>query len=199
MDGHHAPATVRRKRTDSSHLAEPRVLIRVFVEPGGLDASIAFYERLQDREADARFSFPAKNLQLAMVGAFLLIEGGEEDLRPFRSTVGTLLVDDVRPYTKSSSPKGRRSSSRSRRYRPGPRSTPGTRTARWWSTCITGRPRTATAPEDRGSTGKRKIPPGRIDRAGSCGLRELTHRRPAVELRRIELLTSCMPCRRSTN
>ncbi|MGW7552498.1 VOC family protein [Streptomyces rimosus] len=98
MDGHHDPATVRRKRTDSSGLAEPRVLIRVFVEPGGLDASIAFYERLQDREADARFSFPAKNLRLATVGAFLLIEGGEEDLRPFRSTVGTLLVDDVRPY-----------------------------------------------------------------------------------------------------
>ncbi|KOT97546.1 glyoxalase [Streptomyces sp. NRRL F-5755] len=98
MDGHHTPAAVWRKRTDSSGLAEPRVLIRVFVEPGGLDASIAFYERLQDREADARFSFPAKNLRLATVGAFLLIEGGEEDLRPFRSTVGTLLVDDVRPY-----------------------------------------------------------------------------------------------------
>ncbi|MER5771343.1 VOC family protein [Streptomyces sp. NPDC001985] len=89
---------VWRKRTDSSGLAEPRVLIRVFVAPGELDDSIAFHERLQAVEADGRFGFPAKNLRLAMVGAFLLIEGSEEDLRPFRSTVGTLLVDDVRPY-----------------------------------------------------------------------------------------------------
>ncbi|MHA6804019.1 VOC family protein [Salinifilum ghardaiensis] len=35
---------------------------------------------------------------MATVGAFVLIEGGDEDLRPFRSTTGTLLVDDVQPY-----------------------------------------------------------------------------------------------------
>jgi hypothetical protein len=37
-------------------------------------------------------------LRLAMVGAFLLIEGSETALAPFTSTTGTLLVDDVRPY-----------------------------------------------------------------------------------------------------
>ncbi|MFE0423688.1 VOC family protein [Streptomyces sp. NPDC058953] len=89
---------VWRRHNDSSDLREPRVLIRVFVEPGELESRIAFYERLQDVDADARFAFPAKNLRLATVGAFLLIEGGREDLRPFRSTTGTLLVDDVRPY-----------------------------------------------------------------------------------------------------
>ncbi|MEU4547455.1 hypothetical protein [Nonomuraea dietziae] len=33
-----------------------------------------------------------------MVGAFLVIEGDAEALGPFRSTTGTLLVDDVVPY-----------------------------------------------------------------------------------------------------
>ncbi|MGV9269063.1 VOC family protein [Kitasatospora sp. NPDC003701] len=87
---------VWRRTNDSSHLAEPRVLIRVFLEPDGLDAAVAFYERLQSVTADARFTFGS--LGLATVGAFLLIAGDEEELAPFRSTTGTLLVDDVRPY-----------------------------------------------------------------------------------------------------
>ncbi|SDT06627.1 hypothetical protein SAMN04489751_3659 [Brevibacterium sandarakinum] len=91
-------AHVERQRVDSSDLATPRVLIRVFVEPGQLATSVAFYERLQGIQADARFAFPAKNLRLAMVGGFLLLEGSDTDLEPFRSTTGTLLVDDVQPY-----------------------------------------------------------------------------------------------------
>ena len=35
-----------RKHMDSSHLAEPRTLVRVYVEPGELDAAIGFYEKL---------------------------------------------------------------------------------------------------------------------------------------------------------
>ncbi|MEU6721321.1 hypothetical protein ABZ897_58600 [Nonomuraea sp. NPDC046802] len=87
-----------RERNDSSDLAEPRVLIRVFVEPGKIGESIDFYERLQQVKADARFGFPAARLELAMVGAFLIIEGEGDALAPFRDTVGTLLVDDVQPY-----------------------------------------------------------------------------------------------------
>ncbi|GGV20406.1 hypothetical protein GCM10010495_39540 [Kitasatospora herbaricolor] len=87
---------VWRRENDSSHLSTPRVLVRVFLAPGGLAAAIGFYERLQGVTADARFAFGA--LRLATVGAFLLIEGAEEELAPFRSTTGTLLVDDVRPY-----------------------------------------------------------------------------------------------------
>ncbi|MEW9552389.1 hypothetical protein [Nonomuraea sp. NPDC050783] len=87
-----------RASNDSSALTEPRVLIRVFVSPGELAGSIGFYERLQEARADARFDFPAARLRLATVGAFLIIEGDEEALAPFRDTVGTLLVDDVLPY-----------------------------------------------------------------------------------------------------
>lgn len=76
----------------------PRVLIRVFVGPGELEAAVSFYETLQDVPADAGFPFPEAGLRLAMVGAFLLIEGTPQALAPFTSTTGTLLVDDVRPY-----------------------------------------------------------------------------------------------------
>jgi len=90
--------TLWRHRNDTSAQREPRVLIRVFVPPHGLEAAVAFYERLQDVAADGGFPFPQAGLRLAMVGAFLLIEGSDEALAPFRSTTGTLLVDDVQPY-----------------------------------------------------------------------------------------------------
>ncbi|EIV2914779.1 VOC family protein [Serratia marcescens] len=87
-----------RKTADSSSLREPRVLIRVYVDEGEIDRAIAFYEQLHGVEADMRFDFPEHRLVLAAVGPFLILEGAEENLRPFRSTVGTLLVDDIYPY-----------------------------------------------------------------------------------------------------
>lgn len=87
-----------RKTTDSSTLKEPRVLIRVYVGEGEIDRTIAFYEQLQGVQADMRFDFPQHSLVLAAVGPFLILEGSPENLQPFRSTVGTLLVDDIYPY-----------------------------------------------------------------------------------------------------
>ncbi|MBX9383928.1 VOC family protein, partial [Serratia marcescens] len=84
-----------RKTADSSSLREPRVLIRVYVGEGEIDRTIAFYEQLHGVTADMRFDFPEHRLVLAAVGPFLILEGAEEQLRPFRSTVGTLLVDDI--------------------------------------------------------------------------------------------------------
>ena len=86
-----------RRVNDSSGFAEPRVFIRVYLEPGSIDAAIA-YEDLQGVAHDMRFDFPEKRLTLAAVGAFLLLEGSDEALAPFRSTTGTLLVDDIEPY-----------------------------------------------------------------------------------------------------
>ncbi|MEV5975754.1 hypothetical protein [Streptomyces sp. NPDC052114] len=94
-----APApTMWRRRNDSSDLAEPRPLIRVYTGPGTLDAVAASYERLLGTERDMWFAYPEKNLCLAVVGAFLLIEGTEETLAPFRATHGTLLVDSAQKY-----------------------------------------------------------------------------------------------------
>ncbi|MBH2881228.1 VOC family protein [Serratia ureilytica] len=87
-----------RKAADSSSLREPRVLIRVYVNEGEIDRTIALYEQLHGVKADMRFDFPEHRLVLAAVGPFLILEGSEENLRPFRSTVGTLLVDDIYPY-----------------------------------------------------------------------------------------------------
>ncbi|CAI0702726.1 MULTISPECIES: VOC family protein [Serratia] len=87
-----------RKTADSSALREPRVLIRVYVGEGEIDRAIAFYQQLHGVTADMRFDFPEHRLVLAAVGPFLILEGSEENLRPFRSTLGTLLVDDIYPY-----------------------------------------------------------------------------------------------------
>jgi uncharacterized glyoxalase superfamily protein PhnB len=87
-----------RTSNDTSGSKAPRVMIRVFVPPGELEDAVTFYEQLQEVDADGGFPFPEAGLRLAMVGAFLLIEGSEAVLEPFKSTTGTLLVDDVQPY-----------------------------------------------------------------------------------------------------
>src|SRR5690606_3747522 len=90
-----------RVRTDSSDLAEPRVLIRAFLEPGRLDPGIAFYERLPGGTADARSSYPEAGLRLAVVGAFLLIEGDRAAVAPGAAPApapaGTRVAADVHP------------------------------------------------------------------------------------------------------
>ena len=93
-----------RKNLDSSHLAEPRALFHVYVAPGELDGAIQFYEKLLGVENDMYVSIPSDpadpygGLTLATVGAFLILEGSPEQLAPFWTTVGTLLVDDIGPY-----------------------------------------------------------------------------------------------------
>jgi predicted enzyme related to lactoylglutathione lyase len=93
-----------RKILDSSHLAEPRAMIRVYVAPGELDGTIEFYEKLLGVDSDMYMSIPPDpadprgGLTLAAVGGFLILEGSPERLAPFRATVGTLLVDDIEPY-----------------------------------------------------------------------------------------------------
>ncbi|MEU5694006.1 VOC family protein [Actinosynnema sp. NPDC020468] len=87
-----------RRDNDSSDRTEPRVYIRAFVPPGGLDEAIGFYERLQDVRVDLRADYPEKRLSLATVGAFLIVEGEPAITEPFRATHGTVLVADVGPY-----------------------------------------------------------------------------------------------------
>lgn len=90
--------TMWRHRNDSSGLAAPRPFIRVYTGPGTLDTLAASYERLLGTERDMWFTYPEKGLSLAVVGAFLLIEGTEETLAPFRAVDGTLLVDSAQAY-----------------------------------------------------------------------------------------------------
>ncbi|GCD98095.1 VOC family protein [Embleya hyalina] len=87
-----------RRSNDSSTLTTPRALIRVFVEPGGLEAAAGFYEELQGVERDMWFTFREFGIALAAVGGFLLIEGEPATVERFRSTTGTLLVPELAPY-----------------------------------------------------------------------------------------------------
>jgi predicted enzyme related to lactoylglutathione lyase len=89
---------LERRSADSSHLTEPRVFLRVFTGPGTLEALTSSYERLLGTERDMWFTYPEKQLALAAVGGFLLIEGTDEVLAPFRATHGTLLVASVDAY-----------------------------------------------------------------------------------------------------
>jgi predicted enzyme related to lactoylglutathione lyase len=93
-----------RKSMDSSHLAEPRVLVRVYVAPGQMDAAVEFYEKVLGVDCDIYMSVPpdpadpGAGLTVAAVGGFLILEGSPEQLAPHRAAVGTLLVDDIAPY-----------------------------------------------------------------------------------------------------
>lgn len=64
-----------------------------------MDGQISFYEKLCDRECKLRFRYDEKNLELAVVGSFLLIAGSEENLAPFQETRITCLVDSVDEFT----------------------------------------------------------------------------------------------------
>ncbi|MFJ6568139.1 VOC family protein [Streptomyces sp. NPDC091292] len=91
-------AVMERRSTDSSHLTEPRTFVRVFTGPGTLEEVTAWYERLLGVDRDMWFTYPERGLALAAVGGFLLIEGVEETVAPFRATTGTLLVDSAEKY-----------------------------------------------------------------------------------------------------
>ncbi|WP_427891865.1 VOC family protein [Kribbella sp. GL6] len=90
--------TLWRLNPDSSELQHPRTFIRVFVAPGELSSTVTFYETLLQVKADMRMPYPARGLSLAAVGGFLIIEGDDDALEPFRRTVGTQLVHDADVY-----------------------------------------------------------------------------------------------------
>jgi catechol 2,3-dioxygenase-like lactoylglutathione lyase family enzyme len=93
-----------RKCMDSSHLAQPRVLVRVYVAPGEIDSAIEFYEKVLGVACDMYMNFPpdppdsSAGLTVAAVGGFLILEGSPEQLAPHRAMIGTLLVDDIGPF-----------------------------------------------------------------------------------------------------
>ncbi|MFC3999019.1 hypothetical protein ACFOVU_24070 [Nocardiopsis sediminis] len=94
---HHAP-DLRTRGGAAGPAALRRALIRVFVPPGALESGIARYERREGARARERSAFPAARLRSAVVGRYLLIEGDEEALRPFRDTAEARLLDGMRPY-----------------------------------------------------------------------------------------------------
>ena len=72
-----------------------KVLTRIFIDPAELDESVAFHEKLFGEKCTLRFKYPQKELELAMVGSFLLISGSAVALKPFTDTKVTFLVDSL--------------------------------------------------------------------------------------------------------
>ena len=75
--------------------------VRVFVEAGGLDASVGFYKRLLLGEETLRFADPVTGLDLAAVSSprlsVLVIAGPPEKRRPFEATRLTVKVEALEP------------------------------------------------------------------------------------------------------
>ncbi len=71
-------------------------LLRIYVND--LDSAITFYEKLTNHTVDMRFKMPLNNLELASMDDLLLICGKEEDLKPFKQTKVTFLVDSLDDY-----------------------------------------------------------------------------------------------------
>src|SRR5215469_6994435 len=72
-----------------------QVMARAYTKPDGLDAAIAFYEKLFGERCKARFPIPPLRLEIASVGPVHLLAGVEEKLKPFRSAHATFWVDSV--------------------------------------------------------------------------------------------------------
>ena len=71
------------------------VFTRIFIQLSEIDKRISFYENLCGKKCTLRFKYDEKNLELAVVGSFLLIAGSESHLEPFKETRITCLVDSV--------------------------------------------------------------------------------------------------------
>lgn len=72
-----------------------RVYVRVYLAPSALDDAIAFYEAVTGELCALRFSHPDAGLEVAAVGALLLIAGPPERLALIQTTQATLLVDNL--------------------------------------------------------------------------------------------------------
>lgn len=70
-----------------------QTLTRVYVND--MDAAIQFYEQLFGESCASRFSYAQMDLEIARVGAVLIIAGTDQALTPFKITHATMLVDSV--------------------------------------------------------------------------------------------------------
>jgi predicted enzyme related to lactoylglutathione lyase len=68
---------------------------RLYVDPAIFDRTIAFYETLQGISCERRIPFPHLGIDVAVVGAFIVLAGTEEALSGFREAGSLLVVDDL--------------------------------------------------------------------------------------------------------
>ena len=68
---------------------------RLYVAPAQLSGTIAFYEELQQMKCEKRISFPQAGVEVAVIGGFILLAGGDKALDPVRHVQVTMTVDSL--------------------------------------------------------------------------------------------------------
>lgn len=71
------------------------VYTRIFLDSSEIDDHLSFYENLCGQKCKLRFKYDEKELEIAVVGSFLLIFGADKHLEPFKETKITCLVDSL--------------------------------------------------------------------------------------------------------
>jgi predicted enzyme related to lactoylglutathione lyase len=68
---------------------------RLHVDRTRLEATVAFYEQLQGITCERRIPMAELGIEVAVVGAFIVLGGSEAALEPFRSARALLVVDEL--------------------------------------------------------------------------------------------------------
>jgi predicted enzyme related to lactoylglutathione lyase len=71
------------------------VLVRRYMPKSELDGALQFYEAVFGQPPRLRFHYERYDLEIAQIGAILIVSGSEENLLPFRSTSATFMVEDL--------------------------------------------------------------------------------------------------------
>lgn len=66
---------------------------RLYVD--NMNTALEFYESLLGEKCSVRFPYPEVNLELAQIGHFLILAGSKDNLKEFRDTKATIVVDSV--------------------------------------------------------------------------------------------------------
>jgi predicted enzyme related to lactoylglutathione lyase len=73
-----------------------KILYRIYVN--NLEEALEFYEKLFNEKCSMRFEYKEVGLELAQINTLLIIAGSDNELKPFRDTLMTLLVDSINEY-----------------------------------------------------------------------------------------------------
>jgi predicted enzyme related to lactoylglutathione lyase len=87
-----------RKQPDSSAFTEPRVLARVFAEPGHFEQTVHYYEKLTGTTLDLDLDARDLGIRIAAVAAFLILEldpTQRERVEIATSTAVTMIFADL--------------------------------------------------------------------------------------------------------
>lgn len=76
------------------------ILTRRYLPLADFDDAVTFFEELTGHKAPKRFEYKEYGLKIAAVSSILFIGGKPENLKPFKNTHMTFLVDDIGSFAR---------------------------------------------------------------------------------------------------